>query len=123
MFADILAIFLFSVELKTIWMHSYLDLSELNHTFCVLLTRFFPEGLVLMLTTPDDPVSSLGHLRFRTPKNSAVLSGHYRLHEDHVVLVLRRQDSALKMTVNNRYRGRRREGAQDLSEQTFHLVS
>jgi len=83
--------------------------------------RFFPEGLVLMLTTPDDPLSSLGHLRFRTTKNPAVLSGHYRLHEDHVVLVLRRQDSALKMTVNNRYRGRRREGAQDLGEQTFHL--
>jgi F-box protein 9 len=104
-------------------MLSYLDLSELNHTFCVLLTRFFPEGLVLMLTTPDDPLSSLGQLRFRTPKNPTVLSGHYRLHEDHVVLVLRRQDSALKMAVNNRYRGRRREGAQDLGEQTFHLVS
>jgi F-box protein 9 len=89
----------------------------------VLLTRFFPEGLVLMLTTPDDPLSSLGQLRYRIPKNPAVLSGHYRLLEDRVVLVLHRQESAAKMAVNNRYRGRRREGTQDLGEQTFHLVS
>ncbi|XP_069700146.1 F-box only protein 9 isoform X2 [Periplaneta americana] len=83
--------------------------------------RFFPEGLVLMLTTPDDPLSSLGQLRYRNPKNAAVLSGHYRLLEDRVILVLRRQDSSVKMANNNRYRGRRREGSQDLGEQTFHL--
>ncbi|KDR08236.1 F-box only protein 9 [Zootermopsis nevadensis] len=83
--------------------------------------RFFPEGLVLMLTTPDDPASSLGQLRYRISKNPAVLSGNYHLLEDRVVLVLRRQDSTVKMAVNNRYRGRRREGTQDLGEQTFHL--
>jgi hypothetical protein len=76
-----------------------------------------------MLTTPDDPLSSLGQLRYRIPKNPAVLSGHYCLLEDRVVLVLRRQDSAVKLAVNNRNRGRRREGTQDLGEQTFHLVS
>jgi hypothetical protein len=101
----------------------YVDLSESAFAFCILFTRFFPEGLVLMLTTPDDPLSSLGQLRYRSPKNSAVLSGHYRLLEDRVVVVLHRQDSGVKMTVNNRYRGRRREGTQDLGEQTFHLVS
>ncbi|XP_023726122.2 F-box only protein 9 [Cryptotermes secundus] len=83
--------------------------------------RFFPEGLVLMLTTPDDPLSSLGQLRHRIPKNPAMLSGHYCLLEDRVVLVLHRQDSAVKMAVNNRNRGRRREGTQDLGEQTFHM--
>lgn len=76
-----------------------------------------------MLTTPDDPASSLGQLRYRISKNPAVLSGNYHLLEDRVVLVLRRQDSTVKMAVNNRYRGRRREGTQDLGEQTFHLVS
>ncbi|KAJ9584370.1 hypothetical protein L9F63_021281, partial [Diploptera punctata] len=81
----------------------------------------FPEGLVLMLTTPDDPLSSLGQLRYRIPKNTAVLSGHYRLVDDRVVLVLRRQDTTSTKTVNNRYRGRRRETLQELGEQTFHL--
>ena len=75
-----------------------------------------------MLTTPDDPVSSLGQLRYRAPKNSAVLSGHYRLIDDHVVIVLRRQDTTSTKTVNNRYRGRRRENLQELGEQTFHMV-
>ena len=75
-----------------------------------------------MLTTPDDPLSSVGQLRYRAPKNSTVLSGHYRLIDDRVVLVLHRQDTTPTKTVNNRYRGRRRETLQDLGEQTFHMV-
>ncbi|CAG2063210.1 unnamed protein product, partial [Timema podura] len=84
--------------------------------------RFFPEGVVLMLTTPDDPITSLAHLRQRTPRNPAVLTGHYRLHEDQVIMVLKKHGAQGKMSGNNRYRARHnRETSSDLEEQNYHL--
>ncbi|XP_063244139.1 F-box only protein 9 isoform X2 [Bacillus rossius redtenbacheri] len=79
--------------------------------------RFFPDGLVLMLTTPDEPATSLQQLRYRMPRNPTVLSGHYRLHDDCVVIALQRQN----LSGNNRYRARRREAAPELAEQTFNI--
>nr|CAD7461337.1 unnamed protein product [Timema tahoe] len=84
--------------------------------------RFFPEGVVLMLTTPDDPITSLAHLRQRTPRNPAVLTGHYRLHEDRVIMVLKKHGTQGKISGNNRYRARHnRETSSDLEEQNYHL--
>ncbi|GLH13821.1 F-box only protein 9-like [Gryllus bimaculatus] len=83
--------------------------------------RFFPDGVVLMLTTPDDPTSCVGYLKYRTNRNPSILQGHYRLQDRRVVIVLKRQDSASKSLLNNRYRHRRRDSIQDLGEQTFHV--
>ncbi|KAK3921549.1 F-box only protein 9 [Frankliniella fusca] len=84
--------------------------------------RFFPEGLVLMLTTPEDPPVSLKELKHRNPRNSTVLRGHYRLHDDHVTIVLKREPEKGSGT-NNKIRNKRRGDAlwNEPSEQTFHL--
>nr|CAD7447425.1 unnamed protein product [Timema bartmani] len=93
--------------------------SEIWRLACI---RFFPEGVVLMLTTPDDPITSLAHLRQRTPRNPAVLTGHYRLHEDRVIMVLKKHGTQGKISGNNRYRARHnRETSSDLEEQNYHL--
>lgn len=85
--------------------------------------RFFPDGLVLMLTTPEDPPVSLKELKHRNPRNSTVLRGHYRLHDDHVTIVLKR-DPEKGSSTNNKIRNqKRRDNAlwTEPSEQTFHL--
>lgn len=76
--------------------------------------RFFPEGIVLMMTTPEEPLSCLGLLKTRHARHPAVMKGHYRLHDDHVTLVLQKQDQ----TVNSKYRSRRQNNT---NEHTFHL--
>ncbi|KAL0274615.1 UNVERIFIED_CONTAM: hypothetical protein PYX00_002708 [Menopon gallinae] len=79
--------------------------------------RFFPEGTVLMLTTPDQPVPILNLLKKREARSPSILSGHYRLRDDKVTIILHRQD----LLNNNRYRGRRSNIPNDLVEQTFHI--
>ncbi|XP_012695892.1 F-box only protein 9 [Clupea harengus] len=44
--------------------------------------RFFPDGRVMMLTTPDDPLVSVPRLRSRNTRLESVLVGHYRLSQD-----------------------------------------
>ncbi|XP_008320269.1 F-box only protein 9 [Cynoglossus semilaevis] len=41
--------------------------------------RFFPDGYVLMLNTPEDPLSVVPCLRSRNPRMDSVLFGHFRL--------------------------------------------
>ena len=76
-----------------------------------------------MLTTPDDPTVSLRELKHRHPRNSTVLHGHYRLHEDRVSMLLKREIDKPSST-NNRVRSHKRRDAlrTEPSEQTFHLV-
>ncbi|XP_059612320.1 F-box only protein 9 [Phlebotomus argentipes] len=52
--------------------------------------RFFPEGRVLMLTTPDEPINCVGKLKSRTPQKKEVLAGEYELHGETVMIVLKR---------------------------------
>ncbi|XP_076241096.1 F-box only protein 9 [Calliopsis andreniformis] len=79
--------------------------------------RFFPEGKVLMLTSTDEAQNCVNSLRYRTPRNSSILVGHYRLHDNYVTLVLKKQE------VNgiNTYRRKKRESMHDSGEQTFHI--
>lgn len=77
-----------------------------------------------MVTTPDDPSVTLKELKYRHPRNTSVLHGHYRLHDDHVIIVLKRQ--AEKTSNSNNSRSKKRKDANMWSEpceQTFHLVS
>ncbi|XP_018335122.1 F-box only protein 9 [Agrilus planipennis] len=58
--------------------------------------RFFPEGIVLMLTTADEPAQSVSHLKYRKSKNLGVLSGHYRLKDDRVLIVVQHHTAQIK---------------------------
>ncbi|XP_069462224.1 F-box only protein 9 isoform X2 [Ambystoma mexicanum] len=44
--------------------------------------RFFSDGLVMMLTTPEEPQSIVSRLRTRNPRTDAILFGHYRLSQE-----------------------------------------
>lgn len=66
--------------------------------------RFFPEGKVLMLTTPDDPLSALPKLRTRASAVQGLLTGYYKLAGDRVSLVLKRKQVADYPPTMYRYR-------------------
>lgn len=83
-----------------------------------MFSRFFPEGKVLMLTTPEEPLLSVKHLRYRNSNHPGILVGHYRLWNNTVTLLVQRQDRK-KFKAKNR---RRDYSVDDCSDQTFHLV-
>ncbi|XP_045767310.1 F-box only protein 9 [Maniola jurtina] len=83
--------------------------------------RFFPEGLVLMWTTAEEPAACVGHLKYRETKNSlGIMSGHYRLVGDTVVILIKKAVSEKTPASNTRFRARRKE-AQEPHEQIFQL--
>lgn len=74
-----------------------------------------------MLTTPDEPIQCVGMLKNRNSKTTSVLSGHYRLKDDKLTIVVQRQENAKSNQYNKR--NRKRDTIYDVnSEQTFHLV-
>ncbi|KAG6441676.1 hypothetical protein O3G_MSEX001941 [Manduca sexta] len=84
--------------------------------------RFFPEGMVLMWTTAEEPGASVAHLRHRQVKPGlGIMSGHYRLIGDKVVIVIKKSNSEKKSSQpsTTRFRARRKEP--DQPDQTFHL--
>ncbi|XP_045485161.1 F-box only protein 9 isoform X2 [Pieris rapae] len=84
--------------------------------------RFFPEGLVLMWTTPDEPINCLSHLKYRNAKHSqGIMSGHYRLFENKVIIVIKKSNAEKKapQTSNRRFRARRKETHEQ--EQMYHI--
>ncbi|XP_023948294.1 F-box only protein 9 [Bicyclus anynana] len=83
--------------------------------------RFFPEGSVLMWTTADEPAACVGHLRHRETKNSlGIMSGHYRLVGDTVVILIKKACSEKTPASNTRFRARRKE-ASEQHDQLFQL--
>uniref|UniRef100_A0A182R9C0 F-box domain-containing protein n=1 Tax=Anopheles funestus TaxID=62324 RepID=A0A182R9C0_ANOFN len=52
--------------------------------------RFFADGKVLMLTTADEPQQCVVKLKPRCPTQNEILRGHYRLHDDVVIVVIQR---------------------------------
>ncbi|XP_077487937.1 F-box only protein 9 isoform X1 [Amblyomma americanum] len=81
--------------------------------------RFFPDGVVLMLTTPDNPYISLGKLRSRRPAYTSVLSGSFWLEGTRVKAVLKKP--AVKTPRNTAYRRGGRHSVEPQPEQVFHL--
>ncbi|XP_026330462.1 F-box only protein 9 [Hyposmocoma kahamanoa] len=86
--------------------------------------RFFPEGLVLMWTTADEPIMCVPYLKHRTPSKPGlgIMSGHYRLMGKKVLIVVKKSSGEKKTAAggNSRFRARRKD-AHEPYEQTFHL--
>lgn len=76
-----------------------------------------------MLTSTDDAQYCVSSLKNRNPRNNAVLVGHYRLRENSVTLVLKRQETKTNTTSFSNRRRKRNEVIHDSGEQTFHVVS
>ncbi|XP_048477843.1 F-box only protein 9 isoform X1 [Plutella xylostella] len=88
--------------------------------------RFFPEGLVLMWTTADEPAACVGHLKNRATKNNVqgIMSGHYRLIGDKVIVVLKKtcdKKAERLPAAHTRFRTRRRDPPSEPQEQMYHL--
>lgn len=77
--------------------------------------RFFPDGIVLVLTSAEEPLQCVSQMKHRNAC-SPILRGYYRLTDDKVTLVVQREDSKYFLKKNKR-RGRdeRPPG------QTFHM--
>ncbi|XP_078504067.1 F-box only protein 9 isoform X1 [Lissotriton helveticus] len=85
--------------------------------------RFFADGLVMMLTTPEEPQSVVARLRSRNPRTDAILFGHYRMSQEtdnqtkiFAVIMKRKEEKPL----DYRYRYFRRAPVQE-TDHSFHV--
>ncbi|XP_006835835.1 PREDICTED: F-box only protein 9 [Chrysochloris asiatica] len=86
--------------------------------------RFFPDGHVMMLTTPEEPQSIVPRLRTRNTRTDAILLGHYRLSQDadnqtKVFAVITKKKEEEK-PLDYKYRYFRRVPVQE-ADQSFHV--
>uniref|UniRef100_A0A8D9BMC6 F-box only protein 9 n=1 Tax=Cacopsylla melanoneura TaxID=428564 RepID=A0A8D9BMC6_9HEMI len=82
--------------------------------------RFFPGNLALLLTTADPPSSVVSSLRHRTPRDTSILSGHYKLRGDTVFVVAKQS----RYNMNNarvKTNRNRRVNEFESRDQTYHL--
>ncbi|XP_042624278.1 F-box only protein 9-like isoform X2 [Cyprinus carpio] len=86
--------------------------------------RFFPDGQVMMLTTPEDPLITVPRLRSKNSRMDSVMFGHFRLSQDtdnqtkvYVVVSKRKEE---KVAEYQRSRFCRRNPAPE-AERTFHV--
>ncbi|KAJ3640634.1 hypothetical protein Zmor_027186 [Zophobas morio] len=79
--------------------------------------RFFPEGIVLVLTSSEEPAQCVGQMKHRNAR-SPILRGYYRLKDDKVILVVQRQDNK---TSQGYKKSKRRADLREMAEQTFHM--
>ncbi|KAL3889023.1 hypothetical protein ACJMK2_001381, partial [Sinanodonta woodiana] len=80
--------------------------------------RFFPDGIVLMMTSPEDPQITVPKLKYRTSRCPGLLQGMYRLSEDRVTAVLK-QVKTIEMS-GYKYK-RNRNQNQNESELSYHV--
>lgn len=90
--------------------------------YSLYICRFFPEGMVLMLTTADEPAQCVALMKNRNARNP-VLSGYYRLKNDKVIIVIQKQEAKTATQMQGFKRSSRKKDAQESAEQTFHMVN
>ncbi|KAK0053938.1 F-box only protein 9 [Biomphalaria pfeifferi] len=78
--------------------------------------RFFPDGHVLMLVSPEDPLQSLPKLKLRNSKAQGMLKGVYKLTDHKVACVLKRVKTE---TMAHRYKRHRQAVNQNELEMTY----
>ena len=86
--------------------------------------RFFPDGQVMMLTTPEDPQSIVPRLRTKNTRMDAILLGHYRLSQEtdnqtkvFAVIMKKKEEKPVDY---HKYRYFRRVPVQE-TEHSFHV--
>lgn len=79
--------------------------------------RFFADGTVLMMTSADDPQICVGKLKNRYAMQNELLHGHYRLHNDEVIIAVQRKRS----NVQSQRPGRKKEIEAEYGQQMFYL--
>ncbi|XP_053315623.1 F-box only protein 9 [Spea bombifrons] len=86
--------------------------------------RFFPDGQVMMLTTPEEPQTIVPRLRTKHARTDAVLFGHYRLSQEtdnqtkvFAVITSKKEE---KQSEYQRYRYIHRPPVQE-TERNFHV--
>lgn len=79
--------------------------------------RFFADGKVLMLTSADEPQACVGKLKNRYALQAETLHGHYRLHNDEVIIAVQRNRSNMQ----SQRPGRKKEITGEYGQQTFYL--
>ncbi|XP_074093305.1 F-box only protein 9 [Macrotis lagotis] len=85
--------------------------------------RFFPDGHVMVLTTPEEPQSIVPRLRTKNSRTDAILLGHYRLSQDtdnqtKVFAVITKKKE--EKPIDYKYRYFRRVPVQE-TDQSFHV--
>ncbi|XP_048731093.1 F-box only protein 9-like [Ostrea edulis] len=81
--------------------------------------RFFPEGIIMIFTSPDDPHSVLPKLQLKSAKDTGMLKGMYKLTGDTVTAVLKRvktKDQSIPY-----YKKQQRQRNQNDMEMTYHV--
>ncbi|XP_053673123.1 F-box only protein 9 [Anopheles nili] len=82
--------------------------------------RFFADGKVLMLTTAEEPQQCVVKLKQRCPTQSEILRGHYRLHDDVVIVAIQRNRPSATALMQRP--GRKvREVEPEYGQQTFYI--
>ncbi|XP_056421705.1 F-box only protein 9 [Hyla sarda] len=86
--------------------------------------RFFPDGHIIMLTTPEEPQTIVPRLRTNNSRTDAMLLGHYRLSQDtdnqtkvFAVITNKKEEKSAEF---QKYRYFRRAPVQE-TERSFHL--
>ncbi|XP_040284493.1 F-box only protein 9 isoform X1 [Bufo bufo] len=85
--------------------------------------RFFPDGPIIMLTTPEEPQTIVPRLKTKNSRTDAMLLGHYRLSQDtdnqtKVFAVITNKEE--KSAEYQRYRYFRRSPVQE-TDRSFHV--
>ncbi|KAK7930775.1 hypothetical protein WMY93_007170 [Mugilogobius chulae] len=86
--------------------------------------RFFPDGQVLMMTTPEDPLTIVPQLKTKNTRLDAILFGHYRLSQEtdnqtKVFAVLaKKKDEKVNEFTRNRFS---RRNPLPEAERSFHV--
>uniref|UniRef100_A0A182PEW6 F-box domain-containing protein n=1 Tax=Anopheles epiroticus TaxID=199890 RepID=A0A182PEW6_9DIPT len=81
--------------------------------------RFFADGKVLMLTTADEPQQCVVRLKQRFPTQNEILRGHYRLHDDVVIVVIQRNRPSAAAGQMQRPGRKARDIEPEYGQQTF----
>ncbi|XP_026134881.1 F-box only protein 9-like isoform X1 [Carassius auratus] len=87
--------------------------------------RFFPDGQVMMLTTPEDPLVTVPRLRSKNSRMESIMFGHYRLSQDtdnqtKVYFVVSKRKEEQRVAEYQRSRFYRRNTAPE-TERSFHV--
>lgn len=94
-----------------------------HHVECYRYLRFFPDGHVVMLNTPEDPLLVVPRLRTKNIRMDSVLLGHFRLSQEtdnqtKVFAVCKKKEKATEFQ-RNRYS--RRNPPPPEAEHSFHV--